>query len=54
MATNVLSPRPSFRFSGIWSRIRLGDDAATASAVRELVRQLPAIDSTRDSPRNDQ
>ena len=44
MATNVLSPRPSFRFSGIWSRIRLGDDAATASAVRELVRQLAGTD----------
>ena len=59
MATNVLSPHPSFRFSGIWSRIRLGDDAAFlghnvedygASAGREIDESRnPAIVSFRES-----
>jgi hypothetical protein len=43
--------RPAFTFSGIWSRIPVTDDDATARAVRGLVRELVGAEDARATER---
>ncbi|MHA6667531.1 hypothetical protein ACX3O0_01545 [Homoserinimonas sp. A447] len=51
MPADAPALRPALRFSGIWSRIPVTDDAATAKAVRALVRDLVGSDDARATER---
>lgn len=44
-------PRPTFTFSGIWTRIPVTDDEATSRAARAMARDLVGADDARATQR---